>query len=183
MEFMKCFVFVIFMLLTLARKLSSLRLAHHHLHHDNSSPRAIKSSFIYLWTKVRKNTIINLLCGIREKKRREMRKRKESGTWWWKVCFTDLQRGTWHMISFQTRAWSWRKYHISLQRSQPPSALVLRRLPWWKSSFNLWQFWYRHCLDQHCDTCTRRSSILLAAKLKTNGTSFLSEKKAFSSLL
>ena len=74
---MKCFVFVIFMLLTLARKLSSLRLAHHHLHHDNSSPRALKSSFISLNKSKKKYHYQFTMWYTREEKERNEEEERE----------------------------------------------------------------------------------------------------------
>ena len=75
---------------------------------------------------------------------------------------TNLQRGTWHSDSLQARAWSWSKYHIFLQRTQPPDARVLHCIPCRKSPFTFRQFGYWQCAERHWDACTRRSSIFLS---------------------
>lgn len=77
---------------------------------------------------------------------------------------TNLQRGTWHSDSLQARAWSCRRYHIFLQRTQPPDARTLHWIPWRKSPLTFRQLGYVHCAERHCDACTRRSSILLSCK-------------------
>lgn len=46
-----------------------------------------------------------------------------------KCSFRSLQRGKWHLDSLQARAWSWTRYHILLQRTQPPDARVLHCIP------------------------------------------------------
>jgi len=79
-----------------------------------------------------------------------------------KCSFRSLQRGTWHSDSLQARAWSWRRYHIFLQRTQPPDARILHCIPWRKSPFTLRQFGYWQSAERHCDACTRRSSIFLS---------------------
>lgn len=79
---------------------------------------------------------------------------------------TNLQRGTWHSDSLQARAWSWRRYHIFLQRTQPPDARVLHCIPWRKSPFTLRQFGYWQSAERHCEACTSRSSIFLSCNVK-----------------
>ena len=77
---------------------------------------------------------------------------------------TNLQRGTWHSDSLHARACSWRRYHILLQRRQPPEARVLHCIPWRKRPLTLRQFGYWHCGERHWEACTRRSSILRSCK-------------------
>lgn len=86
--------------------------------------------------------------------------------WKRKWCRHYLQRGTWHWDSLQARACSWRRYHIFLQRTQPPDARVLHCIPCRKSPFTFRQFGYWQSEERHWDACTKRSSIFLSCNIK-----------------
>lgn len=77
-----------------------------------------------------------------------------------KCSFKSLQRGTRQSASLQARACNCKRYHIFLQRWQPPEARTLHCIPCRNSPFTFRQFGYWQIEEQHWEACTRRSNIV-----------------------